>query len=109
MVLQNAHTGGLELEGLRTEELDLPRTAALADLVFEYAERDGVLRLAVEYNTDLYDAGRVEALADALSRLAGAVVADPGLDLTALDLRPASERALLETWSGVAPRPGPSP
>ncbi|WP_433701326.1 amino acid adenylation domain-containing protein [Nocardiopsis sp. CA-288880] len=98
MVLQNAHSGGLELEGLHTEELDLPRTAALADLVFEYAERDGVLRLAVEYNTDLYDAGRVEALAEALSRLADAVVADPGLDLTALDLRPASERALLETW-----------
>jgi amino acid adenylation domain-containing protein/non-ribosomal peptide synthase protein (TIGR01720 family) len=108
MVLQNAHTGGLELEGLRAEEVDLPRTAALADLVFEYAERDGALRLSVEYNTDLYDAGRVAALADALSRLADAVVADPGLDLTALDLRPEAERALLDSWEHAPAQGAPA-
>ncbi|PDP88036.1 non-ribosomal peptide synthetase, partial [Glycomyces fuscus] len=108
MVLQNAHTGGLELEGLRTEEVDLPRTAALADLVFEYAERDGALRLAVEYNTDLYDARRVAALADALSRLADAVVADPGLDLASLDLRSASERALLDSWERAPEQGAPA-
>ncbi|MCP3014693.1 amino acid adenylation domain-containing protein [Nocardiopsis dassonvillei] len=108
MVLQNAHTGGLELEGLRAEEVDLPRTAALADLVFEYAERDGALRLSVEYNTDLYDAGRVAALADTLSRLADAVVADPGLDLASLDLRPEAERALLDSWEHAPAQGAPA-
>ncbi|RCV59894.1 non-ribosomal peptide synthetase [Marinitenerispora sediminis] len=95
VVLQNAHSGRFELDGLAVEEVVLPRTSSLFDLVFEFQERDGGLRVAIEYNTDLFAADRIARLADALLELVALAVADPERRLAELDLLPAAERELL--------------
>ncbi|MFB9803912.1 amino acid adenylation domain-containing protein, partial [Streptomonospora salina] len=98
MVLQNAHTGELALPGLDARPVDLPRTSALFDLVFEFTERAGGLQLTVEYSTDLYDAERIAGLAEGLRRIADLLVADPGLPMAQLDIRPEAERRALTAW-----------
>ncbi|WP_304451228.1 non-ribosomal peptide synthetase [Nocardiopsis sp. YSL2] len=103
MVLQNAHSGELGLPGLDARPLDLPRTSSLFDLVFEFTERDGGLRLTVEYNTDLYDGDRVAGLAEGLRLIAGLLVADADLPVARIDVRPESERRALTSWEGHGP------
>ncbi|WP_223809379.1 condensation domain-containing protein, partial [Nocardiopsis listeri] len=99
MVLQNAHTGALDLPGLDVRPIDLPRTSALSDLVFEYTEQDGGIRVVIEYNTDLFDRRRILGLAGALSHMVSLAVAEPERTLATVDLRSEEDRAALADWS----------
>ncbi|MCM2578009.1 non-ribosomal peptide synthetase [Streptomyces meridianus] len=103
MVLQNALPQRVELPGLRVDEVRLPRTASLFDLVVEFEERDGALRVRVEYNTDLYDEATVHRLTGRLRRLAALAGARPALPLAALDLLSGDERRAVEQWNGDEP------
>ncbi|WP_171986629.1 non-ribosomal peptide synthetase, partial [Nocardiopsis sinuspersici] len=108
MVLQNAHSGELGLPGLDALPLDLPRTSALFDLVFEFTERDGGLRLTIEYNTDLYDEDRIAGLAEGLRLIADLMASDPGLPVARIDVRPEAERRALTAWEGRGPEGSPA-
>ncbi|HEX2300787.1 MAG TPA: amino acid adenylation domain-containing protein, partial [Pseudonocardiaceae bacterium] len=77
VVLQNATTVEHDVPGLRIGEYDLPRPSARFDLVLEFCPRRDSLNLAVEYNTDLFDAATIEALTVHLDLLLRAVVTDP--------------------------------
>ncbi|WP_344973677.1 amino acid adenylation domain-containing protein, partial [Salinactinospora qingdaonensis] len=99
-VLQNAHSGELDLPGVQARQLDLPRNSALFDLVFEFTERDGGLRVAIEYNTDLYAPSRIADLEEGLKRILTAAVASPQLPVTRLDIRTQSEKRAIATWEG---------
>jgi non-ribosomal peptide synthetase component F len=61
VVLQNATVKPRSAGALRITEHDLPRPSAKLDLVFEFLPRNGSLTLAVEYNTDLFDALRAKS------------------------------------------------
>ncbi|WP_285760575.1 non-ribosomal peptide synthetase, partial [Nocardiopsis ansamitocini] len=100
LVVQNAHSGRLELGGLDVEALDLPRACALFDLVLEFEEHAGGLRLNIEYNTDLYRPERIARLAAALGSLVDRAADSPRTPLAALDLRTDAERRTLERWRG---------
>ncbi|MCQ0024992.1 amino acid adenylation domain-containing protein, partial [Streptomyces somaliensis DSM 40738] len=104
MVLQNTLPQRVELPGLDVSEVLLPRTRSLFDLVVEYEERDGALRVALEYNTELFEEASARRLGERLRRLVATATAQPRLPLAALDLLSPDERDRLAQWSGDAPR-----
>ncbi|MBI5339327.1 MAG: non-ribosomal peptide synthase/polyketide synthase [Mycolicibacterium rufum] len=67
------------------------------------------LSLRVEYDTELFDAGSIDALVGRLQRVLTAMATDPAQRLSATDVLAAGERALLEEWGNreilVAPTP----
>ncbi|MFJ8663640.1 amino acid adenylation domain-containing protein [Streptomyces sp. NPDC093795] len=104
MVLQNTLPQQVDLPGLDVDEVPLPRTRSLFDLVVEYEERDGALRVAVEYNTDLFEEPTARRLGERLRRLVSLATAQPRLPLAALDLLSPDERRQLARWTGRAPQ-----
>ncbi|MEU2182352.1 amino acid adenylation domain-containing protein, partial [Streptomyces thermolilacinus] len=104
MVLQNTLPRQVGLPGLDVAEVPLPRTRSLFDLVVEYEEREGGLRVAIEYNSGLFDEASAHRLGERLRRLVATAVARPRLPLAALDLLSADERRQLARWSGRAPQ-----
>jgi hypothetical protein len=105
VVLQNSRRRNPEFPGLRTEDVALPRRAANFDLTWEFQERDGDggLALAVEYNTDLFDAATIERMTGHLLVLVESVVADPDRPLAELAWMPGAERRqVLEEWNATA-------
>ncbi|MEV7939326.1 amino acid adenylation domain-containing protein [Kitasatospora sp. NPDC088264] len=103
VVLQNAPAGALDLAGIRSEWLDLPRRAAVLDLTLEFTERDGALDVMVEYNTDLFDARTIERMADRLRALLTELGTDPHRRIFELSLLTGPEREqLLSGWNDTA-------
>ncbi|MFH9736053.1 amino acid adenylation domain-containing protein, partial [Streptomyces sp. NPDC017260] len=108
LTLTDSITPGPELAGLKAE-LTYPDTGiSKFDLTFSFSERftadgaPGGIDIAVEYATDLYDAGTVGVLADRLVCFLGAVVEAPGTAIGDLDVFGAGERELLlASWSGA--------
>ncbi|MDO5498316.1 MAG: amino acid adenylation domain-containing protein, partial [Propionibacteriaceae bacterium] len=103
MVLQNAHADAFELDGLSVAPVQLPRTSALNDLVIEFAERDGGIRLVVEYNTDLFDADRIERFAATILGYARQLGADPAALLARTEPGGTGELDAIRAWEGDLP------
>ncbi|OZM73588.1 hypothetical protein CFN78_08630 [Amycolatopsis antarctica] len=96
VVLQNAPSEELELDGLRIGEFRLPQASSGFDVVFGFEEKpDGTLWTAVEYSTDLFDADTVHRLSAHLVALLRAVVAEPDAPLATRPLLTGPERARL--------------
>ncbi|MFE3141389.1 amino acid adenylation domain-containing protein [Streptomyces scopuliridis] len=74
VVLQNSSGRAPEFDGLRTEPMSVSRDALPFDFMLEFEEREGELRGAIEYSTDLFDAGTVGRMVGHWLRLAGALV-----------------------------------
>nr|WP_245997805.1 non-ribosomal peptide synthetase [Streptomyces armeniacus] len=99
--------GGL---GLRAYPVET--TASRFDLVFGLTQRrapdggPGGLVGGVEYSTDLFDRGTVEALAGRLVRLLGEMADEPARKVGALDLVGTAERRrVLTDWNDTARTP----
>ncbi|WP_142281688.1 non-ribosomal peptide synthase/polyketide synthase, partial [Mycobacterium kyorinense] len=60
------------------------------------------LNFRLEYDTDVFDAQSIEALAGRLQRVLTAMAADPGRRLSSLDLLDDGERALVDGWGNRA-------
>ncbi|NUT45862.1 MAG: amino acid adenylation domain-containing protein, partial [Saccharothrix sp.] len=86
VLLQN--TGGTRpaLPGLVVEEVTAPLPTSTCDVTFEFGEVDGVLRGAVEYSTDLFDADSVDRMARHLVALLAGVTAEPDRPLAEVSL-----------------------
>ncbi|KAA2257273.1 amino acid adenylation domain-containing protein [Solihabitans fulvus] len=104
VVLQTDMVPTREIGGLRIAEQRLPRPAARFDLVLEFWPRDGELDLAVEYNTDLFDAATIDDLARNLAKLLAAIADTPDSPLAALGPL-ATERWANEPEAAPADRP----
>nr|WP_272949265.1 non-ribosomal peptide synthase/polyketide synthase [Mycobacteroides franklinii] len=72
------------------------------------------LGLRVEYDTDVFDLGTVEALFERLTTVLSAMITDPGLPVSSIDLLDEVTRARLDEWSSresliepTAPKPIP--
>ncbi|MEU7413574.1 amino acid adenylation domain-containing protein, partial [Streptomyces sp. NPDC042638] len=107
LTLTDAATPTLVADGLDTRAEFTWLRAAKFDLTFSFAEHRGAdgtpggLDITVEYATDLYDAGTIEAAAARLVRLLGAAAETPDLPVTELELLSRAERELLlERWAG---------
>ncbi|WP_344875795.1 condensation domain-containing protein, partial [Allokutzneria multivorans] len=103
LAFQNTAEPELALPGVTVEE-HLSRTnAAKFDLSFVLAEHDSGMTGTVEYRTDLFDPETVEAITRRLSRVLGALLAEPTAPITAVDLLEDGERqrVLLE-WNATS-------
>ncbi|MEV4053511.1 non-ribosomal peptide synthase/polyketide synthase [Amycolatopsis sp. NPDC049688] len=108
VVLQNSPREAARLPGLETEELPQPATAANFDLTLEFQQDAGVLRAALTYNTDLFDAATIDRLAAHLGVLLAGVADDPDRPVSRLPLIGPAERDLvLGTWNETACPVGP--
>ncbi|WP_341286231.1 non-ribosomal peptide synthase/polyketide synthase [Mycobacterium decipiens] len=93
---------GLALEGLQVTSVPVDTYTARMDLVFSLAERWNEAGEAagiggkVEFRTDVFDAGSIEALIGRLLRVLVAMTADPTRSLSSVDLLNAGERARLD-------------
>jgi amino acid adenylation domain-containing protein len=79
---------------LDVEPIEIDSGSAKYDLTLIVAESDGSLHPALEYKTDLFDAGTIEALAQAFVILIGNLVAHPDQPLWAASATPASPPSL---------------
>ncbi|WP_326812222.1 amino acid adenylation domain-containing protein [Streptomyces scopuliridis] len=75
VVLQSSTSAAPVFAGLRTEPMSVSRDALPFDFMLEFEEREGELQGAIEYGTDLFDAGTVGRMAGHWLGLAGALVA----------------------------------
>jgi amino acid adenylation domain-containing protein/non-ribosomal peptide synthase protein (TIGR01720 family) len=82
VVLQNTPSREVELPGLRIEDIQLPTEAVSHDLILQFEEVDGGLAVAIDYNTDLFDAATIERLGGHLTRLLAGI--EPGQQLRRL-------------------------
>ncbi|OSC33019.1 hypothetical protein B8W66_23740, partial [Mycobacterium decipiens] len=106
------HTSGpaaeLTLGDLQVTPLSLDTQSARMDLVFTLAERWGEagepagIGGRVEFRTDVFDAGGIEALIGRLERVLVAVTADPTTALSSVDLLEEAEHARLDGWGNRA-------
>nr|QEO73591.1 AMP-dependent synthetase and ligase [uncultured bacterium] len=100
VVLQNADMAPPVLAGVHAEEVDLPHVSAIFDIGVEFTERDGALRVMLEYNTDLFDTATIERMAQHLQVLLAAVPGDGRCLVGDLPMLTEAERhQLLVTWN----------
>ncbi|MGH3777952.1 MAG: amino acid adenylation domain-containing protein [Pseudonocardiaceae bacterium] len=108
VVLQQEMVPPREVAGLSIAEHDLPRPSARFDLVVEFLPRDGSLNIAVEYNTDLFDAGTVAGLVASLEVLLEGVADDPHRQLAQLPSLTDDERHRLLVERNDTAQPVPA-
>nr|QEO73798.1 AMP-dependent synthetase and ligase [uncultured bacterium] len=108
VVLQNAAMAPPDLVGVRVQEIDLPHVSAIFDIGVEFTERDGALRVMLEYNTDLFDAATIERMAGHMQVLLAAAPADGLRPVGDLPMLTEAERhQLVVAWNDtVAGIPG---
>ncbi|MBN8231300.1 amino acid adenylation domain-containing protein [Corallococcus macrosporus] len=101
--LQHSAVPALELEGLKTSELDFEPGVSRMDLtVFLRETPEGLVSLW-EYSTDLFDAATVARFAEHYTRLLEAAVAEPERPVATLPMLSEAERQrLLELGTGAA-------
>nr|QEO73980.1 AMP-dependent synthetase and ligase [uncultured bacterium] len=102
VVLQQAMVPPRQAGRLRITEHDLPRPAARFDLLVEFWPRAESLSLAIEYNTDLFDATTIERLSRHLVALLDDITTDPNRPLAELSLLDRAERErVLTGWNAT--------
>ncbi|HEU5476172.1 MAG TPA: non-ribosomal peptide synthase/polyketide synthase [Actinophytocola sp.] len=103
VVLQTGMVRPHEAGGLRITEHDLPRPSARFDLVVEFWPRGDSMDVAIEYNTDLFDAATVERMTGHLLVLLKGIVAHPERPLARLPLlSDAESRQVVMEWNDTA-------
>ncbi|MBV8612706.1 MAG: amino acid adenylation domain-containing protein, partial [Acetobacteraceae bacterium] len=108
LVQQDAFESELRLSGLATRLLPSPLSLAKFDLTLYFEEAGEEIRLAWEYNADLFDEARIARLAGHFQQLLAAGLRTPEQPVATLPLLPAAERATLLRWAdGPARMPGP--
>ncbi len=103
VILQNTPQEPPAMPGLRVEDVEVPTTTANFDITVEFQEYDGGLRIALTYNTDLFDHATVARLAEHLVVLLDGIAADPHRPVARLPLLPDDERRrVLVEWNDTA-------
>ncbi len=103
---QNFPVEPIVLPGLTLVPVDVSAThsgTARSDLSIFASEGGGGLSMLIEYATDLFDVGYIEAFADHLEQLLRAVVDDAGQRIGDIDILPPQERKRLRLdWNATA-------
>ncbi|HKN56036.1 MAG TPA: amino acid adenylation domain-containing protein, partial [Amycolatopsis sp.] len=110
VILQQPMVRPREIGELRVGEYDLPRPCARFDLVVEFWPREGGLTVAVEHNTDLFDAVTVERLIRSLEVLLTGIAERPDRTVGELPLLTGEDhRFLLQTATAAVEPAGTVP
>ncbi|CAE7849722.1 ppsD [Symbiodinium necroappetens] len=110
-VLQDRDETAWSMEGLRVEQVEIQRHAALFDVTCEMQEMPGSaggLQGVLVYNKHLWTNSRAVRFAESLQTLALAVAEQPAVDLLQLAVLSGNDRAKVLDWGGHN-RPVPSP
>ena len=92
----------MELHGLPMESVDIDKRTTLFDLTFITLLDGDRIAVAIEYNTDLFEAATIDRMADGLVCLLNAVADDPEKGLAELALVSEPERRRLLGFSRKA-------
>jgi amino acid adenylation domain-containing protein/non-ribosomal peptide synthase protein (TIGR01720 family) len=103
--LQSSRIPQLNLPGVTVTPIFVDPSTAKFDLTFQAAETDEGLRIEIEYNTDLFDAERIERLAARYAQLLASVTEDPEQRVEQIAVLPREERELIRRW-GEGPGSG---
>ncbi|QDE97917.1 non-ribosomal peptide synthetase [Myxococcus xanthus] len=93
-VLQGQSGGELQLPDVRAEIQAPESSTSKFDLTFFVEPREGALSCSIEYDTDLFDADRIDRMAAHLGRLLQAIAEEPELHTSELPLLSNEERRL---------------
>ena len=100
LVLQNIPVETAELPGLKVTPAVVDTETAKFDLTLYFRERDGLLRTAVEYNTDLFEAQTIRRMMGHFQTLLEGIISDPDQRLSDLPLLTNQERhQMLVEWN----------
>ncbi len=98
--LENAPVEPVHMEGLELSPVGTGQKAVKFDLGLYLTEVGGEILGMVEYNTDLFEQGRIERMAEHLERLLGEMAGKPEGRLSELEILGGEERRqLLEGWN----------
>ncbi len=101
-VLQDAETWSLRMGDAALSTIDPDAEIAKFDLQLTVVEEAGRVHGRFSYRTELWDAGTMERAAEHLRRLLAGMAAGPERRISALDLLPEAERALvLHGWNAT--------
>lgn len=92
----------INLGGIELESLELEQQAAMFDLTLTVVASDGKLAAALQYNTDLFNADRIDRMVKDFESLIRAMVANPGQRISDLRLSAAASPARIEQLSDAA-------
>lgn len=100
--LQNVPRQKLDLSDLQVTPFELNVETAKFDLFLSMLEDDGALRGAMEYNTDLFDGGRIARMLGHFETMLESVIADPDQRISELSiLTPSEKNQLLDEWNNT--------
>eukprot|EP00439_Symbiodinium_sp_Y106_P013745 s5334_g1.t5 len=102
-VLQDRDETAWSMEGLRVEQVEIKRHAALFDVTCEMQEMPGSaggLQGVLVYNKHLWTNSRAVRFAESLQTLALAVAEQPAVDLLQLAVISSNDRAKVLEWGG---------
>jgi amino acid adenylation domain-containing protein len=100
IVLLNAPTESLNVQGLRLTPIPLRTTTSQYDLLFHFWEDEQGLTGRLRYSTDLFDAATIERLLGHFKVLIEGILSDPEQRVDDLPMLTASERnQVLVTWN----------
>ncbi|CAE7388169.1 cmdD [Symbiodinium sp. CCMP2592] len=102
-VLQDRDETAWNMEGLRVEQVEIKRHAALFDVTCEMQEMPGSaggLQGVLVYNKHLWTNSRAVRFAESLQTLALAVAEQPAVDLLQLAVISSNDRAKVLEWGG---------
>ncbi|MGH3900474.1 MAG: amino acid adenylation domain-containing protein, partial [Pseudonocardiaceae bacterium] len=103
MVVQQNAMRPRKIDGLRITEHYLPRPSVRLDLVVEFVPQGDSLNVAIEYNTDLFDASTIKQMAGHLELLLTGIAENPGRLVGELPwMSKAEQRRLLVEWNKTA-------
>jgi amino acid adenylation domain-containing protein/thioester reductase-like protein len=98
-ILQNAPTEVLKLPGLTLSTLTVESKTASFDLTLSMADTEQWLKGTLEYNTDLFEAARIDRILQQFQVLLQGVVANPDQCLSDLPILTPAEQQLLVEWN----------
>ena len=99
-VLQNAPRSEFALSGLTITRTRVETKTSKFDLTLFATEIAGELKLTFEYNTDIFDAARIERMLEHFSTLLAGVVQEPETRIQTLEILTTAERErLLVGWN----------
>jgi amino acid adenylation domain-containing protein len=98
-----AHGSTLDLPGVEARYEEIPNGGAKFDLHFVVSEHAEDLSVSAEYNTDIFNAGTIEAFLERYRLLLDAAGAAPSLAVADLPLlTPAERQGILVAWNETA-------
>jgi amino acid adenylation domain-containing protein len=103
VVLQNAGSLALSLDGIRATALPVDSGTSKYDLSFDFVDGADGLLAGIRYRTDLFLRDRIERMRDHFVTLVVAILRDPRTEIGALELLPPHEQdRLLRTFNDTA-------